>query len=215
MKHFDFPLDVKDVGEDGSIEGLAAAYNNVDFGGDVILPGAFTKTLKGRKSLPMLLYHDQRMPVGVWTEFQDSAKGLTLKGRISTKTTLGAEAHALAIDGALAGLSIGYRSTKERYTDKARELIEVGLHEASLVSIPMNERALITNVKEILAGGNLPTVREFEEFLRDAGGFSKSKSAAIASACAPHLRGEPEEPANELAAFLQALRGEPSINEPI
>lgn len=208
MRHLDFPLDVKDVGEDGAIEGLAAAYGNVDFGGDVILPGAFTKTLKGRKSLPMLLYHDQRMPVGVWNDFEDSAKGLKLKGRITTVTSAGAEALALARDGALAGLSIGYRSVKERYTDTSRELIEVALHETSLVAIPMNERAQITRVKDILAAGGVPTVREFEEFLRDAGGFSKSLAAAIAGKATPHLRGEPEAKANdELREYLTALAG--------
>ena len=213
MKHLDFPLDVKDVGDDGVIEGLAAAYNNVDFGGDIILPGAFTKTLKGRKSLPMLLYHDQRMPIGVWDEFEDTAKGLKLGGRIVTTTATGAEALTLAKAGALGGLSIGYRSMKDRYTDAARELIEVGLHEASLVAIPMNERALVTRVKDILESGNLPSVREFEEFLRDAGGFTKSKAVALASVCAPHLRGEPEAAADPMAAFWAAMRDAPIIDE--
>jgi len=209
MKHLDFPLDVKDVGEDGSIEGLAAAYNNVDFGGDIILPGAFDRTLKGRKSLPMLLHHDQRLPIGVWSEFDASgSKGLLMKGRIVTSTATGAEALALAREGALAGLSIGYRATKERYTDKARELQEIALHEASLVSIPMNERAQVTRVKDILDSGNLPTVREFEEFLRDAGGFSKSLAVAIAAKATPHLRGEPGAKAiDELQQFYIALRG--------
>lgn len=207
MKTLDFPLDVKDVGEDGAIEGLAAAYGNVDFGGDLIMPGAFTKTLKGRKTLPMLLYHDQRLPVGVWSEFEDTSKGLKLKGRITTVTTSGAEALALARDGALGGLSIGYRAVKERYTDTARELIEVALHETSLVAIPMNERAQITRVKDILASGSLPSVREFEEFLRDAGGFSKSLAVAIAAKATPHLRGEPDVKADEATEFWRGLLG--------
>lgn len=207
MRHLDFPLDVKDVGEDGSVEGLAAAYNNIDHGGDIILPGAFTKTLKGRKSLPMLLYHDQRMPIGVWTDFDDTPKGLKLKGRITTVTAVGTDALALAREGALAGLSIGYRSVKERYTDSARELIEVALHETSLVAIPMNERTQLTRVKDILAHGQLPSVRQFEEFLRDAGGFSKSLAAAIASKATPHLRGDPDVKADEAAEFWRGLLG--------
>lgn len=212
MRHLDFPLDAKDVGEDGQIEGFAAVYGNVDFGGDIILPGAFAKTIKGRKSLPMLLYHDQRRPIGVWTDFEDSARGLKMKGKISS-TADAQEAYAHAKEGALSGLSIGYRTIKERYTDKARELIELGLHETSLVAIPMNERALVTNVKDILEGGSLPTVREFEEFLRDAGGFSKSLAAAIAAKATPHLRGEPEAEGDPLAAFWALLRSAPIIDE--
>lgn len=191
MKHLDFPVSFKDVGDDGAIEGLAAAYNNVDFGGDVILPGAFTKTLKGRTSLPMLLYHDQRMPVGVWTEFEDTAKGLMMRGQIATGIASGAEALILAKAGALSGLSIGYSATKERYTDKARELQEITLYETSLVTIAMNERAKLTRVKDILERGKLPSVREFEEFLRDAG-FAKSLAVAIATKATPHLRGDPD-----------------------
>lgn len=212
MQTFDFPLDVKDVGDDGSIEGFAATYGNMDHGGDIILPGAFTKTLKGRKSLPMLMFHDQRRPVGVWTEFEDSARGLKLRGRIATATAEGQQAHLLAKDGALAGLSIGYRTIKDRYTEKARELIELGLHETSLVAIPMNEKAVVTAVKELLDGGQLPTVRQFEDFLRDAGGFSKTLAAAIAGKAAPHLRGEPEVEADPVAAFWAAMRDAPIID---
>lgn len=206
MKTIDFPLETKDVSEDGQIEGLAAVYGNQDHGGDIILPGAFAKTIRGRKALPMLLYHDQRLPVGVWTGFEDTAKGLKMTGRVTTVTQAGKEALALARDGALSGLSIGYRAIKERYTDTARELAEIALIETSLVATPMNDRAQITRVKDILAGGKLPTVREFEEHLRDAG-FSKSLAAAIAGKATPHLRGEPEAKADEAADFWRAMLG--------
>lgn len=212
MQYLDFPLDVKAISDDGAIEGFAAVYGNLDHGGDIILPGAMTKTIKGRKSLPMLLFHDQRRPVGVWNEFEDTAKGLKVRGRISIKTAAGLEAHTLAADGALAGLSIGYSTIKDRYTEKARELHELGLHEVSLVSVPMNDRALITGVKEILESGGLPTVRQFEEFLRDAGGFSKAKAAAIAGKAASLLRGEPDAETDPITAFWAALRDAPVID---
>jgi len=204
MQTFDFPLEVKDVGEDGQIEGVAAAYNNVDHGGDIILPGAFAKTLKGRKALPMLLYHDTRRPVGVWNGFEDSDRGLRLKGRITTVSADGAEALALARDGALAGLSIGYRSIKERYTDTARELIEITLLETSLVAVPMNDRAQVTKVKHIAGDGRLPSLSDFEEFLREAG-FSRTQATAIAGKGLSHLlRGEPGSASG--VDFLSALR---------
>jgi len=191
MRTIDFPLEVKDVGEDGVIEGLAAAYGNLDLGGDIIVPGAFTKTIRGRKTLPMLLYHDTRRPVGVWTDFEDGARGLKLKGRITTAISDGAEALAMARDGVLAGLSIGYRAVKERYTESARELIELTLLETSLVAVPMNDRASITKVKHIAGDGQLPSLPDFEEFLREAG-FSRTQATAVAGKGLSHLlRGEP------------------------
>lgn len=204
MQTFDFPLEVKDVGEDGQIEGFAAAYGNVDHGGDIILPGAFTKTLRGRKSLPMLLYHDGHRPVGVWNAFEDSDRGLKIKGRITTVSSDGAEALALVRDGALAGLSIGYRSVKERYTDTARELIELTLLETSLVAVPMNDRAQVTKVKNIAGEGRLPALRDFEEFLREAG-FSRTQATAIAGKGLSHLlRGEPGDATG--GDYVSALR---------
>ncbi len=192
MLHKDFGLEIKGIDETGYIEGLAAGYGNVDHGNDKILSGAFAKSIAGRAGVPMLLYHDMRRPIGKWSEFTETSDGLITKGKIAVKTRDGGEAYELANAGALGGLSIGYDPIVKRMDGKVRELVELALHEVSLVTIGMNPKALITGVKEILEAGELPSVREFEEFLRDAGGFSKSMAAACASACKPHLRGEPE-----------------------
>lgn len=206
MNELDFALDAKALDDEGNIEGLAIGYGNVDHGGDQVMPGAISASIAGRKSLPMLLYHDQKRPAGVWNSFQETSDGLLVKGRFSMSTRYGKEAHGLVKDGALGGLSMGYKTIRQRFEGKARQLHEVALHEISLVTIPMNDRTRVISVKDILDGGELPSVRQFEEFLRDAGGFSKSLAAAIASKATPHLRGEPEGKADELAEFLMGLR---------
>ena len=205
MDELDFVLDAKAIEDDGHIEGLAVGYGNLDHGGDVVLPGAITASVSGRKSIPMLLYHDQKRPVGIWHDFSETAEGLLVKGRFDD-TTEGRESRARARSGSLAGLSMGFKTLKHKFEGKARHLIEVALHEISLVTIPMNDRTRVLTVKDIMDGGGMPSVRQFEDFLRDAGGFSKSLATAIASKAAPHLRGEPEGKANELAEFLRALR---------
>ena len=207
MEEFDFVLDTKGISDDGLIEGLAVGYGNVDHGGDRVMPGAISASIANRKTLPMLLYHDQRRPVGVWNSFREVSEGLLVKGRFALATDEGKQGHELARAGALEGLSMGYKTLKHRLEGKTRQLLEVALHEISLVTVPMNERTRVISVKDILDGGRMPTVREFEEFLRDAGGFSKSLSAAIAAKATPHLRGEPEAKANDALDFLQALRG--------
>ena len=45
-------------------------------------------------------------------------------------------------DGAIGGLSIGYRTIREQLVGKTRQLLELALYEVSLVTIPMNERAV-------------------------------------------------------------------------
>ena len=179
MNHLDLILDTKAITEDGQIEGLAAGYGNVAAGGDVIVPGALARSLKGRTSVPMLMYHDQTRPAGIWTDFAESRDGLIVKGHLSLSSQIGQEAHALVRDGAIGGLSIGYKTIREQIVGKTRQLLELALYEVSLVTIPMNERAVITSVKSLVEDGRLPTLPEFENFLREAG-FSKSQATAIA-----------------------------------
>jgi HK97 family phage prohead protease len=208
MSEIGFGFEVKAVDEAGYIAGIAAGYGNVDHGGDLIMPGALTKAIAGRAAVPMLLFHDHKRPVGAWKRFEEKDDGLHVEGKIALATQAGKEARELAEVGALSGLSIGYKTLRHKFEGKIRQLHELALHEVSLVPVGMNDRAVITSIKSIMDSGEMPTVREFEDFLRDAGGFSKSLAAAIASKATPHLRGEPEAKANdELREFFKALRG--------
>lgn len=199
----DFALDLKSIDDEGHIEGLAVGYGNLDHGGDVVLPGAITRSVAGRKSLPMLLYHDQKRPVGVWRAFQETGDGLLVKG-LFDPTQDGKDARIRAKSGSLGGLSMGFKTLKQRYEGKARHIIEAALHEISLVTIPMNDRTRVLGVKDLLGSGDMPTLPQFEEFLREAG-FSKSQATAIAGKGLSHLlRGEPGS-ASEEAAFFAAL----------
>ena len=204
MSELGYGFEIKTIDEAGYIAGIAAGYGNIDHGGDMIMPGALTKAIAGRSTVPMLLYHDHKRPVGSWAKFDERSDGLHVEGKIAVKSEGGREAHALVESGALAGLSIGYKTLRHRIEGKVRQLHELALHEVSLVPVGMNERAVVTQIKSIIEGGSLPSVREFEEFLRDAGGFSKSLAAAIAGKATPHLRGEPEVKAHT-DAFWAAL----------
>jgi HK97 family phage prohead protease len=192
MSELGFGFEIKTIDEAGYIAGIAAGYGNVDHGGDIIMPGALTKAIAGRSSVPMLLFHDHKRPVGSWQKFDESGDGLHVEGKIAIKSDAGRDAHALVESRALSGLSIGYKTLRHKFEGKNRQLHELALHEVSLVPVGMNDRAVVTQIKSIVEAGGMPSVREFEEFLRDAGGFSKSLAAAIAAKATPHLRGEPE-----------------------
>lgn len=209
------PLDSKAVSDSGVIEGYASVFGNVDSYGEIVEPGAFVDSLvkskrEGRK-IKLLWQHDPHQPIGVWDDLAEDSKGLWVKGRLFKDTVAkAAEAYNLLKEGALDGLSIGYRTLKaEPKAGKpgVMSLLKLDLLENSVVTFAANDRARVEVVKSILDGGSLPTVREFEGALRELG-LSKAKAAAIATAAAPHLRGEPEAKANdELLEFLTALRG--------
>lgn len=207
------PLDSKAVSDAGVIEGYASIFGNVDSYGEIVEPGAFADSLvksrrAGRK-IKMLWQHDPHQPIGVWDELAEDGKGLWVKGRLLIDESPKArEAHGLLKAGALDGLSIGYRTLKAAPKEGkpgVMSLLQLDLLENSVVTFAANERARVEVVKSILDAGSLPTVREFEALLREAG-FSKTKAVAIATAATPHLRGDPEAEGDPLSAFWAALR---------
>ena len=140
---------IKSVQETGEIEGFVSIYGNKDLNGDIVEPGAFTKTLQENGGeVVLLLHHDRTRPIGT-ARLSDDAKGLRLNGTIETDLPDGKLAHAQAMKKMLKGLSIGYRTVKEMWDDaaKAHRLFEVKLFEASMVTIPANPLTLIESVK--------------------------------------------------------------------
>ena len=203
-------FDIKGLKDDGTFEGYGSVFNNVDSYNEVVKPGAFMASLSKRKpkGIKLLWQHDSEQPIGVWQDLAEDSKGLWGKGQLLKDVSpRAAEAYGLLKAEALDGLSIGYRTIKAE-KDHGRpgvlNLLELDLREISVVTFAANERARVETVKSILAGGALPSVREFEELLREAG-FSKSLATKIASKAAPLLRGEPEAKANDARSFLEAL----------
>lgn len=184
MDRLTLPMELKLAGDDGvagRIEGYGSVFNLIDGGGDIVLPGAFKKSLadwrRRKAQVPMLWQHDSGNPVGQWTDIVEDDKGLKVTGELFIPEIPQAIiAHALMKRGQVKGLSIGFR-TKQADMDRttgARRLKELDLWEISLVTFPMMPEARVTGVKGIM------TIREFEAFLRDAGGFSHALAKAVA-----------------------------------
>lgn len=181
----DAPFEVKRIAESGSFEGYASVFDSVDRSRDVVAPGAFKRTLAAwaaRQRLPALLWqHDAAEPIGIWREMREDARGLHVAGTLFVEDIPRArQAHALLKAGGLSGLSIGFRAVEAAYDEQARvrRLIDVELFEVSLVTFPALDDARVGAVK---AAGRMSTIREFEAFLRDAGGFSDAAARAIAA----------------------------------
>lgn len=173
------PVDFKKVDEQGSFEGYACLFNERDMGSDVVMPGAFRKSLqkRGASTIRMLFQHDVNEPIGVWRIIREDGKGLYVQGKLLNEVGRAREILSLMRAGALDGLSIGFRTQKARH-DRAggvRRLYEVDLWEISVVTFPMQPNARIRQVK----AGCLPTEREFERWLVRDAGFTRAKARAI------------------------------------
>jgi uncharacterized protein len=152
QKLLPFSAEVKLDYEGRTIEGYAAAFNNVDLVNDVIVPGAFAKTLVERGSRVKLLWqHDTKQPLGKILEMKEDPRGLFFKAIISD-TQAGRDALALLRDGAIEGMSIGYDPMDHEYMKVdgkvVRQLKQLRLHEISLVTMPANPEAGVTALKD-------------------------------------------------------------------
>ncbi len=158
------------VTEGCRIEGYASVFGVTDQGGDVVVAGAYSRSLKRLQAegrmVKMLWQHDPAQPIGVWDEVREDGRGLRVKGRILTDVEKGREAAALIAAGAIDGLSIGYRTvTAEKDAKGQRLLREVELWEVSLVTVPMLPEARVG------AKGDLPAdaaLRELAAVFEDA-----------------------------------------------
>ena len=150
VKTMQFKVDAYNE-EEGIFSGYGAVFDNVDSGGDIIEPEAFTKTLaEGWERVKILaLHNDCWLPIGRPIELREDTNGLFLSAKISD-TSMGRDIKVLLKDGVLNELSIGYDPIVFDYDgDGIRHLREVKLWEVSVVTWAMNPEAVITGYKSM------------------------------------------------------------------
>lgn len=203
MEFKDFGFYVKSVdSEERIVEGYASTYDE-DQVGDIVMPGAFRKSLQERfpaGKIKLLWQHSE--PLGVPIEMYEDSKGLYVKCRVS-RTQLGDDALQLVKDGVIDRFSIGFsiprgKATIEEGTD-IRRIHEVKLYEVSLVTFAANEAAVLTAVKALRKHGILESVKS-EPAARD-GDHSGIQAPGDSKAEPPQEEIDPE----EAKAILQSI----------
>lgn len=126
--------------------GYAAVFDRPDRGGDVVRAGAFARALKrGGKQVPLLWQHDPARPIGRIEYLKEDRRGLRVIARLSASRA-GREAAAQLGEGNVRGLSFGYR-IRAASGEAPRELTELELVEVSLVTLPMQPKAIVHAVE--------------------------------------------------------------------
>lgn len=137
------------IDADGRFAGYASVFGEVDQGGDIVMPGAFKKSLtkKGRDGIRMLFQHDPKEPIGNWQRLVEDGFGLWAEGRLLPGVPRADALRRLIEGGAVDGLSIGFRAvraTKDRAAGY-RRLWQIDLWEISIVTFPMMDGARISS----------------------------------------------------------------------
>ena len=144
------------AGDAGTISGYFSTYDRIpDSYGDVIAEGAFTETLKARKEsghpFPLCWNHDLDQIIGTVDNIEDTEKGPLMTASFFD-TPLAQEKRALVLSGCVYQFSFAYEVKKAAQVEledgtQANELRELELFEVSIVPIPANPRAEVTEIK--------------------------------------------------------------------
>ncbi|KQP29434.1 HK97 family phage prohead protease [Methylobacterium sp. Leaf100] len=157
---------------DGHFTGYASLFGVPDLGRDVVAPGAFAASLRARgaSGVRMLWQHDPAEPVGRWLSLTEDARGLRVAGQLNLAVQRARELDALLREGALDGLSIGFRTVRAS-PDRGglRRLHSLDLWEISLVTFPLQPGARIaakSAPSESLPSESLPLAQALHAFAR-------------------------------------------------
>ncbi|MEZ5872405.1 MAG: HK97 family phage prohead protease [Nitratireductor sp.] len=177
------------VQSDGTFTGYASLFGERDLGNDVVEQGAFARSLerRGASGIRMLWQHDPAEPIGIWRSIIEDGRGLRVTGKLTSQVGRGREVLALMREGAIDGLSIGFRTVRARgdKNGSLRHIIEADLWEISVVTFPMLPGARVETVKaDMIQAGrqancNLPTTREFERWLMQDAGLTRSEARLV------------------------------------
>jgi HK97 family phage prohead protease len=168
LAQFTTPARIASLGAN-EFEGYASLFGVSDSAGDVVSAGAFAASLakRGPGKVRMLYQHFAHEPIGVWEAIREDSRGLYVRGRLVTDTQRGREVLALLNEGALNGLSTGFRTMRARRDARTghRTLLQIELWEISVVTFPLLAGSQVTAVGG--ADGTAKEIRRAAEALRN------------------------------------------------
>lgn len=140
------PESIKDIDvKTGTVTGYFSIFGNIDSDEDMIMPGAFAKTLsENYRRVKHLYQHDPWKPMAGTKKsnlvVKEDSKGLYFESTIS-QTSYGKDVILLYADGVIDEHSVGFQTIKSNDREKYRELTELKLWEGSTVTWGANDQA--------------------------------------------------------------------------
>lgn len=173
MKHKTMPMTVAPDSETGTFEAIVSVFNNKDLGGDIVRPGAFTKSLAVWKAIgdPIPVYWSHRMddptfnigavieakelagpdvPDWVANEHVKEHGGLYVKAQLDDYG-LGAHVGKLLKARRVKQFSFSYDVLNQRAgkSEGETDLLDLMLHEVGPTPLGMNPLTELLSVKGI------------------------------------------------------------------
>ena len=151
VEYKDLRFKIKALNDAGEFEGYAAYKGNVDSYGDIIENGAFKRTIRNRKSFPILFMHDPAQPIGLSTFMKEDERGLFTKGKLDIEgNDIARRVYSGLKNGYIDSMSIGYKVVQDDMNKRGNRILkEIKLLEYSLITkgFAANDMALVSGFK--------------------------------------------------------------------
>ena len=148
MKFKSVDFKAEDLDEKGRIVGYLSVFGNKDSDGDVIMQGAYKKTIAERKErIKYLWQHRSDEPIGKFVELSEDNYGLRFVGQLSLDTTKGKDAYHFYKDGVITEHSVGFEVIKGQGQEDYYEMTELKLWEGSAVTWGANPLTFVETMK--------------------------------------------------------------------
>jgi HK97 family phage prohead protease len=187
----------------GEFEAIVSVFNNVDLGGDRVMPGAFTKSLarwqKSGDPIPVIWNHMWDNPdahIGAINpaDAEETDAGLKVRGQIDLDNPFAAQVYRLLSQRRVKEFSFGYNVRDEKPDSRGvNELREVDIIEAGPTLKGMNPATELLAVKALAAADDPTDSDRLAAIERDIAQIKSWLAADRDGAGAP----EPTEPSVE------------------
>jgi len=149
------------------IQGFASIFGNIDKHGDIVVKGAFSRSIReGGPKVPLFWEHDHSslgsgLPIGHTTHLEETDRGLFFRGLI-VPTAKGADVASLVRAGSVTEASFAFGILdKEIDSDGVRILKDLDLQEISVVTWGANPDTSV----EVVNSAPISAVEDIEHFV--------------------------------------------------
>lgn len=169
IKVIDSSIGIKDVDvKQGIVVGYFAHFNSKDAAGDIIIPGAFKKTIS--ENLPRikhLLDHDRTKAVGKILSLEEDNIGLKYESKAG-RDTKGRDFLLMCEDGIITEHSFGYDTIDQEQKSDGNYLTQLKMWEgSSLQAWGCNENTPLVGLKEYKHSELIERMKTIEDGIRN------------------------------------------------
>lgn len=144
--------------DNGKISGYFSTYDEEpDSYGDIVAPGAFTDTIKAREAtghpFPLCFNHNMDAVIGTVDSIEDTEKGPLITASF-LNTEKAQEVREMVKSGGVYQFSFAYDvkgweepTEEQKAKGITNVLTKVDLYEVSVVVVPANQNAVVTDIK--------------------------------------------------------------------